>query len=233
MQAVSGWQHRADLGVGADAVDLAELEVGGGELLLRRAEGDPPCGGGGGGSGRGGRRGRGGRMRQAQPGGEVPIHAVVVVAGDRHRGVGGGCLSIGRGRAGRGGRGGGGAASDGGGGQRVEPSDSASRGGKAGGRNRWDCDGRSLWGRRWGPVRGAAAAATNGTERRKGTESNRATRREGNGGEEVILPQKWMGAVPGRGGAGSFAFLAVAFPHGRWEWVALVSCAFLVVVVGV
>lgn len=36
------------LGVRADAVDLAEYEVVGGELLLRRAEGDPPSGGGGG-----------------------------------------------------------------------------------------------------------------------------------------------------------------------------------------
>ena len=155
-------------------------------------------------------------MRQAQPGGEVPIHAVVVVAGDRHRGVGGGCLSIGRGRAGRGGRGGGGAASDGGGGQRVEPSDSASRGGKAGGRNRWDCDGRSLWWRRWGPGRSRSGDERNG--------SNRATRREGNGGEVVILPQKWMGAA-GRGVAGSFAFLAVSFPYGRWEGM---GCACLV-----
>jgi len=176
MQAVSGWPHRINLGVGADAVDLAELEVAGGELLLRRAEGDPPCGGGGGGSGRG-RRGRGGRMSEAQPGGEVPLHGVVVVAGDRHRGVGGGCLSIGRGRAGRGG---GGAASDGGGGQRVEPSDSASRGGKAGGRNRWDCDGRSLWGRRWGPGRSRSGDERSGAEE-KGPD--RIARREARGTE--------------------------------------------------
>jgi hypothetical protein len=73
-------------------------------------------------------------MREAQPGGEVPLH--VVVAADRHREARGVYLSIGGGGGGRGGRGGGG--------QRVEPSDSASKGGKAGGRNRWDCDGRSL-----------------------------------------------------------------------------------------
>jgi hypothetical protein len=40
----------------------------------------------------------------------------------------------------------------------------------------------------------------------------------------VILPQKWMGAA-GRGVAGSFAFLAVSFPYGRWEGM---GCACLV-----
>lgn len=66
------------LGVGADAVDLAKLEVADGELLLRRAEGDPATATSGG----GGRGGGGGR--EAEPGGEVPLH--VVVAADRHSG---------------------------------------------------------------------------------------------------------------------------------------------------
>jgi hypothetical protein len=66
------------LGVGADAVDLAKLEVADGELLLRRAEGDPATATSGGGV-----RGGGGG-REAEPGGEVPLH--VVVAADRHSG---------------------------------------------------------------------------------------------------------------------------------------------------
>jgi hypothetical protein len=82
-------------------------------------------------------------MREAQPGCEVPLH--VVVTADRHREARGVYLSI-DGGGGGGGGGGSGHAGRGGDGQRVEPSDSASKGGKAGGRNRWDCDGRSLCG---------------------------------------------------------------------------------------
>jgi hypothetical protein len=103
-------------------------------------------------------------MREAQPGGEVPLH--VVVTADRHREARGVYLSIDGG--GGGGRGSG-RAGRGGDGQRVEPSDSASKGGKAGGRNRWDCDGRSLCD--VGVVGWLPGAGRNGE--RRGEERNR------------------------------------------------------------
>lgn len=171
------------LGVGANAVDLAELEVGGGELLLRRAEGDPPCGGRGGGSdgrGGGGRRGRGWRMREAQPGCEVPLHGVVVAA-DRHGGCAGGIYRVGARRRARGPRKAGRRRR-----RRGLRWRRRSTGGTIGfgfegwesgrGRNRWDCDGRSLWRSLGSLASGAAAAAgRNGAEERNRIESRDAT----------------------------------------------------------